>query len=64
MLKTFKSRILRSFLRREDGAVTADWVVLVALVLAMCMAIYTAMSNNALSLSDNTAKFMSDKSFD
>ncbi|PJE31963.1 hypothetical protein SAMN06297129_2009 [Pseudooceanicola antarcticus] len=64
MLKNFKDRIQRGFIRREDGAVTVDWVVLVAMVIALCVAVFTAMSNNALSLGDNAAKFMSEKTFD
>ncbi|MBR9764981.1 MAG: hypothetical protein GYB53_16015 [Rhodobacteraceae bacterium] len=52
------------FLRRDDGAVTVDWVVLVAMVIALCMFIYSAMAENALSLGESTAGYMSDKTFD
>ncbi|WP_010139706.1 Flp family type IVb pilin [Oceanicola sp. S124] len=55
---------LRRFLRREEGAVTVDWVVLVAMVIALCMFIYTAMADSTLALGDRTADFMSEKTFD
>ena len=55
------SRRLLRFIRKEDGAVTVDWVVLVALVITLCVAIFTAMSNATDILSDRAATYMSEK---
>lgn len=37
-----RAKMLR-LLKQEDGAVTADWVVLTALVIVMCLALMTQM---------------------
>lgn len=41
-LCVFKSH-LSGFAKSEDGAVTADWVVMTAVVVALCMALMTIM---------------------
>lgn len=49
---------LSRFGRANDGAVTADWVVLTALVVGLCGAGYTAMRDGATGLADNTSSFL------
>lgn len=36
-----------TFINDEDGAVTSDWVVLTALALGMCIAVYTTLGDGA-----------------
>ena len=40
------TRLLKIFLRREDGAVTVDWVVLTAAVVGLAIAAYGAIQGN------------------
>jgi hypothetical protein len=37
----FKSKLMRSLFKREDGAITVDWVVLCAAVIGMGMIVLT-----------------------
>lgn len=55
---------LNRFRRDQDGAVTVDWVVLVALVISLCMAIFVAMSDATDILSGKAASTMSEMSVD
>ena len=50
MIKLFKN-----FLKSEDGAVTVDWVVLTAAVVALAGAAFTAINTNTATLSGNIA---------
>ncbi|GHG94401.1 hypothetical protein [Pseudodonghicola xiamenensis] len=50
MIKLFKK-----FRESEYGAVTVDWVVLTAAVVALAGAAYTAIGNNTKTLSDAVA---------
>ncbi|WP_425045930.1 hypothetical protein [Primorskyibacter sp. S87] len=52
------SRFLR-FSQSEDGAVTADWVVLCALVLVLGAAIASATSDSTVGLADGLNTYMS-----
>lgn len=49
---------VRRFFRNEAGAVTVDWVVLSAAIVALVVAIVTAMQTGAIGLTDSTAGFM------
>lgn len=51
----------KNFRKNESGAVTVDWVVLTAAVVALGGAAYTAILNGADDLTSNTADFMSDQ---
>ncbi|MDX2483394.1 MAG: hypothetical protein QNK42_07010 [Pseudodonghicola sp.] len=50
MIKLFKK-----FRESEAGAVTVDWVVLTAAVVALAGAAYSAIGTNTKTLSDNIA---------
>lgn len=49
-MKIFKK--VRSFEKDEDGAVTVDWVVLTAAVVALGVAVLLAVTNASTSLAD------------
>lgn len=51
-------RFFQDFRRDECGAVTVDWVVICAGVVALCVAIVTAMQTGAVDLSDDVKTFM------
>ena len=48
-------KFLTSFMDREDGAVTVDWVVLTAAIVGFCIAAYTAAENATLGLRDGVS---------
>ena len=56
MLKLFKK-----CRKDEDGAVTVDWVVLTAAVVALAGAAYTAIETGASNLSSDTGSFIEGK---
>jgi len=51
-------RKLAAFMRGEDGAVTVDWVVLTALVVALTVLVANLMTTATTSLTDGTAAHM------
>lgn len=53
MMKFFAK--LKNFNKDESGAVTVDWVVLTAAVVALAGAAYTSIESGAESLTENTA---------
>ncbi len=53
MIKFFKN-----FRKDEDGAVTVDWVVLTAAVVALAGAAYTSIERGATGLTENTAGYL------
>lgn len=56
MIKFFKN-----FRKDEDGAVTVDWVVLTAAVVALAGAAYTAIEDGAENLTESTGEFIEDQ---
>ncbi|MEO0938684.1 MAG: hypothetical protein AAFY38_11075 [Pseudomonadota bacterium] len=50
--------ILRTFVQSEAGAVTVDWVVLCAGLVAMAVALVAAMEASSLALTGKTDTFM------
>ncbi len=50
---------VKNFVRSENGAVTVDWVVLCAGVVAIAVAIVVAMQTGAVNLSDDISSYMS-----
>ena len=54
---------LKLFIFDEDGAVTVDWVVLCAGIVAMAVAIFTSLETGALGLSDGIATYLSSWTF-
>jgi len=54
-------KFIKKFRKDEDGAVTVDWVVLTAAVVALAGAAYTAIEDGATSLTDSTGTFISDQ---
>lgn len=54
---------IQHFIHDEDGAVTVDWVVLCAGIVAMAVAIFTSMESGTLGLTGSIASFMSGWSF-
>ena len=49
---------IRSFSKNEDGAVTVDWVVLCAAVVALAVAIVTAIQDGSTDLAGDIDTFM------
>lgn len=49
---------IAEFVRKEDGAVTVDWVVLTAAVVALGVAAGVAMTNGTTNLSENIWSYM------
>lgn len=49
---------LSGFFRDQDGAVTVDWVVLCAGIVAMAVAIFMAMEDGGLELASDVNTFM------
>ncbi|MBL3701906.1 hypothetical protein GI582_04260 [Sulfitobacter sp. BDSS02] len=56
------NKFLNKFRKDEDGAVTVDWVVLTAAVVALAGAAYTSISSGTTSLTESTGSFISGKS--
>ena len=56
MIKFFKN-----FRKDEDGAVTVDWVVLTAAVVALAGAAYTSIESGAENLTESTGSFIEGK---
>lgn len=52
-----------TFLARDEGAVTVDWVVLTAAIIGLCVLISSAMQDGAMGLADAMMAFMSNWSF-
>lgn len=50
---------IKKFRKDEDGAVTVDWVVLTAAVVALAGAAYTSIETGATNLTSNTGSFIS-----
>jgi Flp pilus assembly pilin Flp len=50
--------LVKSFLRREDGAVTVDWVVLTAAVAGFCIAFVVELKSDASGLSALTGEYL------
>jgi Flp pilus assembly pilin Flp len=52
------ARFLAGFLKREDGAVTIDWVVLCAGVVALAVGIIITIEAGAVDVTNETGQFM------
>lgn len=57
------TRFLKTFHDNEDGAVTVDWVVLTAAVVALAAAIVLALANGSAGVSAGVESFMTNWSF-
>ncbi len=55
------NKFLSKFRKDEDGAVTVDWVVLTAAVVALAGAAYTSISSGTTSLTSSTGDFITGK---
>ncbi|RFP91009.1 hypothetical protein DZK27_01710 [Rhodobacteraceae bacterium 63075] len=51
-------KFFQEFVGEEEGAITVDWVVLVAGVLSLCVAVFGAVQTGALDLTDDTSEYM------
>ena len=51
-------KVVKLFAKDEDGAVTVDWVVLTAAVVALAGAAYTAIDSGATNLTTETGNFI------
>lgn len=58
-MKTYFNR----FLRNESGAVTVDWVVLTAAIVALAVALVIALTNGSVGVSAGVEEFMTNWSF-
>jgi Flp pilus assembly pilin Flp len=54
-------KFIKNFRKDEDGAVTVDWVVLTAAVVALAGAAYTSIESGATGLTAATGTFISDQ---
>lgn len=54
-------KFLKAFRKDEDGAVTVDWVVLTAAVVALAGVAYQAIEDGASSLTTSTGSYISGK---
>jgi Flp pilus assembly pilin Flp len=54
-------KFIKNFRKDEDGAVTVDWVVLTAAVVALAGAAYTSIESGASDLTASTGTFISGK---
>ncbi|MDF1773156.1 MAG: hypothetical protein P1U91_14480 [Pseudophaeobacter sp. bin_em_oilr2.035] len=52
-----------SFLARDEGAVTVDWVVLAAAIVGLAVLISSAMQDGAMGLANAMLAYMSNWSF-
>ncbi len=52
-------KFIKNFRKDEDGAVTVDWVVLTAAVVALAGAAYTSIQTGASDLTAKTKTFLS-----
>lgn len=50
---------MKHFLRDDSGAVSVEWVVLVAAVIGLCVAVFGAMDTGTMDLADDTSDFVS-----
>ena len=57
--RLYKTRVTR-FINAEDGAVTVDWVVLTATIIALGMAAVFFVGANVPGLADKTSDYMTD----
>ncbi len=58
------TQFFSSFIATEDGAVTVDWVVLCAAIVALGGAAYVAIESGATTLSGNTQSALEDVTID
>ena len=58
-MKLFK--FAKKFWQSEDGAVTVDWVVLTAAVVALAGAAYSSIESGAENLTESTGSFIEGK---
>lgn len=49
------SKLLKTFIRRENGAVTVDWVVLTAAIVGIAMVAYVQIENETQNLGEAAA---------
>ncbi len=54
-------KFIKNFRKDENGAVTVDWVVLTAAVVALGAAAYGSINTGVTALSGTTGSFISDK---
>ena len=54
-------KFIKNFRKDEDGAVTVDWVVLTAAVVALAGAAYTSIQTGASDLTADTGTFIAGK---
>ena len=54
-------KFLNKFRKDEDGAVTVDWVVLTAAVVALAGAADTSIETGATNLTESTGTFIADQ---
>lgn len=52
---------IKNFRKDENGAVTVDWVVLTAAVVALAGAAYTSIETGASNLTESTGTFIEGK---
>ena len=51
-------KFIKNFRKDENGAVTVDWVVLTAAVVALAGAAYTSIQSGAENLTESTVTFI------
>ena len=56
--------MLARFIREDDGAVTVDWVVLVAAVIGLTVAVMPMLNGGTMSLASEISSHLADFSVD
>ncbi len=54
-------KFIKNFRNDEDGAVTVDWVVLTAAVVALAGAAYQSIEDGSTALTSSTGTFITDQ---
>ncbi|MFL4470496.1 hypothetical protein ACERZ8_11630 [Tateyamaria armeniaca] len=57
------THFIKKFCRDQDGAVTVDWVVLTAAIVALAVALVLALTNGSVGVSAGVEEFMTNWSF-
>ncbi|MCV2893556.1 hypothetical protein [Lentibacter sp. XHP0401] len=52
-------KFFQKFVSEEKGAITVDWVVLVAGVLSLCAAVFGAIQSGTAELTESTGEYLS-----
>lgn len=58
------AKYLSSFVKSESGAVTVDWVVLTAAIVAMTLGVFFTLANSSSNIATNISTYIADMADD